>query len=191
MICTDVISGVSIHLQFKTIIRSGDFALFWHFYQILHAWKLTFLTNVSVCKRQGSSQRRRNPDASLLRKYVLWLSEMPVVLTFEMPPKSVVCVCVWESLRFVSTLCDPVDCSPPGSSVHAILQARTVGWTRGLYIISFSIRFHENKIQLKGKDLYLSTFIWRFSPFYISLLFPFALGPKNYAGSTGSAPSSY
>ena len=25
------------------------------------------------------------------------------------------------------TLCDPVDCSPPGSSVHGILQARTLG----------------------------------------------------------------
>ena len=26
------------------------------------------------------------------------------------------------------TLCDPVDCSPPGSSVHVILQARTLEW---------------------------------------------------------------
>ena len=26
------------------------------------------------------------------------------------------------------TLCDPVDCSPPGSSVQGILQARTLGW---------------------------------------------------------------
>ena len=26
------------------------------------------------------------------------------------------------------TLCDPVDCSPPGSSVHGILQARVLGW---------------------------------------------------------------
>ena len=25
-------------------------------------------------------------------------------------------------------LCDPVDCSPPGSSVHGILQARTLEW---------------------------------------------------------------
>ena len=25
------------------------------------------------------------------------------------------------------TLCDPVDCSPPGSSVHGILQARILG----------------------------------------------------------------
>ena len=27
-----------------------------------------------------------------------------------------------------ATLCDPVDCSPPGSSVHGILQARILGW---------------------------------------------------------------
>ena len=26
------------------------------------------------------------------------------------------------------TLCDPVDCSPPGSSVHGILQARILEW---------------------------------------------------------------
>ena len=31
-------------------------------------------------------------------------------------------------------LCDPVDCSPPGSSVHEILQARTLEWA----VISFS-----------------------------------------------------
>ena len=26
------------------------------------------------------------------------------------------------------TLCDPVDCSPPGSSIHEILQARILEW---------------------------------------------------------------
>ena len=26
------------------------------------------------------------------------------------------------------TLCDPIDCSPPGSSVHGILQARVLDW---------------------------------------------------------------
>ena len=26
------------------------------------------------------------------------------------------------------TLCDSMDCSPPGSSVHGILQARTLEW---------------------------------------------------------------
>ena len=26
------------------------------------------------------------------------------------------------------TLCDPMDCNPPGSSVHGILQARVLEW---------------------------------------------------------------
>ena len=26
------------------------------------------------------------------------------------------------------TLCDPMDCNPPGSSVHGILQARILDW---------------------------------------------------------------
>ena len=26
------------------------------------------------------------------------------------------------------TLCDPLDCSPPGSSIHGILQTRTIKW---------------------------------------------------------------
>ena len=32
------------------------------------------------------------------------------------------------------TLCDPVDCSPPGSSVHGLLQLRILEWAA----ISFS-----------------------------------------------------
>ena len=30
--------------------------------------------------------------------------------------------------RLCPTLCDPIDCSPPGSSVHGILQARRLEW---------------------------------------------------------------
>ena len=33
-----------------------------------------------------------------------------------------------KSLQSCLTLCDPMDCSPPGSSVHGILQARILGW---------------------------------------------------------------
>ena len=33
-----------------------------------------------------------------------------------------------QSLQSCLTLCDPIDCSPPGSSVHAILQARMLEW---------------------------------------------------------------
>ena len=33
-----------------------------------------------------------------------------------------------ESLQLCPTLCDPVDCSPPGSFVYGILQARILEW---------------------------------------------------------------
>ena len=33
-----------------------------------------------------------------------------------------------KSLQSLPTLCDPIDGSPPGSSVPGILQARTLEW---------------------------------------------------------------
>ena len=33
-----------------------------------------------------------------------------------------------KSLQSCPTLCNPMDCSPPGSSVHGILQARILEW---------------------------------------------------------------
>ena len=45
-----------------------------------------------------------------------------------------VCVCVCVCIQSWLTLCDPVDCSLPGFSVHGILQARTLEWVT----ISFS-----------------------------------------------------
>ena len=42
-------------------------------------------------------------------------------------PTPFVCVSV-KSLQSCLTLCDPMDCSPPSSSVHGILQARILEW---------------------------------------------------------------
>ena len=41
--------------------------------------------------------------------------------------QSAVCVCA-KSLHLCLTLCDAMDCSPLGSSVQGILQARTLEW---------------------------------------------------------------
>ena len=41
-----------------------------------------------------------------------------------------------EVAQSCPTLCDPMDCSPPGLSVHRILQARILEWVA----ISFSIK---------------------------------------------------
>ena len=33
-----------------------------------------------------------------------------------------------KSLQLCPTLCDPIDGSPPGSSIHGIFQARVLEW---------------------------------------------------------------
>ena len=33
-----------------------------------------------------------------------------------------------KSLQLCLTLCNPMDCSPPGSSIHEIFQARVLEW---------------------------------------------------------------
>ena len=49
-----------------------------------------------------------------------------------------------EVTQSCPTLCDPVDCSPPGSSVHGILQARILEWGA----ISFSGHLPDPGIKL-------------------------------------------
>ena len=46
------------------------------------------------------------------------------------------CVCAYSVTQSCPTLCDPMDLSPPGSSVRGILQARILEWVA----ISFSRR---------------------------------------------------
>ena len=52
-----------------------------------------------------------------------------------------------KSLQSCPTLCDPIDGSPPGSSVHGIFQARVLEWGA----ITFSEEYTE---ELYKKDLH-------------------------------------
>ena len=45
-----------------------------------------------------------------------------------------------KSFQWCPTLCDPIDGSPPGSSVPGILQARTVEW------VAFPSPMHESEV---------------------------------------------
>ena len=42
-----------------------------------------------------------------------------------------------KSLQSCPTLCDPMDCSLPGSSVHGLFQARVLEWgaTASVYLV--------------------------------------------------------
>ena len=63
--------------------------------------------------KQLSMRANDYPSSKGLSPLPFWLSSISV------------CLLVAQSCP---TLCDHVDCSPPGSSVHGILQARILQW---------------------------------------------------------------
>ena len=63
-----------------------------------------------------------------------------------------------KSLKSCPTLCDPMDCSPEGSSIHEVLQARMLEWVA----ISFSKMqavFSKSQTWLKFPPPYFSSFL--------------------------------
>ena len=61
-----------------------------------------------------------------------------------------------QSLQLCPTLCDPVDCSPPGSSVHGILQARVLEWGA----IAFSPAAKETQLSGLCRHSSSLTYCW-------------------------------
>ena len=62
-----------------------------------------------------------------------------------------------KSLQSCPTLCDPMDSSPPGSSVHRILEARILEWVA----ISFSTSWLHSYVKyLTSKEINLWCFRW-------------------------------
>ena len=55
------------------------------------------------------------------------LIKMVNFMFISLPQKNYVCVCVLVT-QSCPTLCSLMDCSPPGSSVHGILQAIIWEW---------------------------------------------------------------
>ena len=54
-------------------------------------------------------------------------------------------VCMHAHAQLCSTLCNPIDCSPPGSSVHGIFQARILEWVTIFYSRGSSQPFKKEK----------------------------------------------
>ena len=54
----------------------------------------------------------------------MWKTRMPIFFWWKYINK----MCVCSVIQLCLTLCDPMDSSPPGSSVHGIFQARILEW---------------------------------------------------------------
>ena len=72
----------------------------------------------------------------------------------------------------VSDSCNPLDCSPPGSSVHGISQARTLGWV--------AISFSRGSSRLKDGTCVFCLSRW--------ILYHWATGALNISQSLSSSP---
>ena len=87
-------------------------------------------------------------------------------------PEGVCCstchMCVHVCAQSCLTLCDPTDCSPPGSSVHGILQARILEWV--------AISFSRGSSQLRDQ-----THIFFVSCIDRQILYPCAIWETLYA----------
>ena len=65
------------------------------------------------------------------------------------------CVCVRSVTHFCSTLCNHMDCNPPGSSVLGIFQARIQGKNRVGYLFLF-----QGFFLTQGLNLHLLVLLW-------------------------------
>ena len=74
--------------------------------------------------RQGSSQPRDRTQISRIagRFFTSWATRE------ALNKSSLNFLMLFLVIQSCPTLCDPMDCSPPGSSVHGVLQARILKW---------------------------------------------------------------
>ena len=92
-------------------------------YLCLHAQLCLTLSDPVDCSPPGSSVRGI-PQARTLEWVAIPVSCMAGGF-FNTPDT---CAAAAKSLQSCPTLCNPIDGSPPGSSVHGILQARVLEW---------------------------------------------------------------
>ena len=81
-------------------------------------------TQVQSLGREDPLEKEMATYASILAWEIPWAEEPDGLYKVQFSSVAQSC----------STLCQPTDCSPPGSSVHGILQAGTLEWVA----ISFS-----------------------------------------------------
>ena len=86
---------------------------------------------LSVKLQSYLQSNQRESDNSKLKKPDVLLANSGLGQDYKLRPT----YCSSKFLKLMHsvtqlclTLCDPMDCSPPGSSVHGILQARLLDW---------------------------------------------------------------
>ena len=103
----------------KSILYMIYVYLYLHLYSYLcslYLWNLFIIQNINTAGLQFQGGRKPECKMALISSYT------PLVLESVVEPPE--CMSAQSCL----TPCDPMDCSPPGSSVYGVFQARILEW---------------------------------------------------------------
>ena len=99
-------------------------------YFLLHMHEIHGILHMQICHRLNSQMR----SPWMKRANCTHFLFQPFPCQLKVPFIKLSTLCIVLVTQLCPTLCDPKDCSPPGSSVHGIFQARILEWVA----ISFS-----------------------------------------------------
>ena len=122
---------MTLHMAVFALISRGLYTLKTEtFFYFASKWQLLFKHGCIIYNNYTEGQTRIFWDYSFHVKFDVCVC---------------VCVCVHVCAQSCLSLCDPIDCSPPGSSVLGILQARRQEWV--------TISFSRGSFQLRDGTL--------------------------------------
>ena len=115
---------------------------------------------------------KQTPPDTLMERHFFNIDEKQCLITILKVKVSQSC----------PTLCDPMDCNLPGSSVHGILQARTLEWVA----IPFSGYFPNPRTEPTFPTLILCRLSHQGSPRILEwVAYPFSSGSSRPRNQTG------
>ena len=120
---------VKLLQSYLTLCNPVDHSPPGYFHGILQA---RILERVAIPFSKGSSLIRFVVSFHLFEVFVCPYLSLAVLANTQFTQLTsssyLQCVCVCTVTQLCLTLCDPMDCRPPGSSVHGILQVRVLEW---------------------------------------------------------------
>ena len=96
-------------------------------------------------------------------------SEAPETPSSRLTSEGQLLLKVSEFAQSCPTLCDPVDCSPPGSSIHGIIQARILEWVAIFFSRGFSWPRDRTKVSCITGRCFNLWATYKFSTFVINI----------------------